>query len=187
LNWICWGTVGLVWLVGAIYNALKVPVAKKQYSFIRDWLLVLLLIFIIEYIIPNTYWSAVTFRRPWLVTVGTVFLVAFTLFTLWARWVLGKMWSSAAMLKVGHELRTDGPYRITRHPIYTGFLGMLLGSTLMNGFGHMLPYLIAVILVFFKKIKSEEKLLEDAFGEQYIAYRKQVPALIPGIKFFKKV
>jgi protein-S-isoprenylcysteine O-methyltransferase Ste14 len=178
--------VGLAWLVGAIYNAVKVPVAKKQSVFIRDWLFMLLWVVIFQYFIPNRWWSVITISRPWLVTVGAVFLVTSTLFTLWARWALGKMWASSAMLKVGHELRTDGPYRITWHPIYTGLSGMLLGTTLMNGFGYMLPYLIAVILVFFKKIDSEEKLLENAFGEQYIAYRNRVPQLIPGMKLFKK-
>lgn len=186
LNWVCWGIVVLVWLVGAIYNAVKVPVAKKQSSFVRIWLLALLSVAMIEYFIPNHWWLVITFNRPWLATVGAIFLVAFTLFTLWARWALGKMWSSVAVLKVGHELRTDGPYRITRHPIYTGMSGMMLGSTLIHGFGSMLPYLIALLFIFLKQIDVEEKLLENAFGKQYIAYRKRVPQLIPGIKLFRK-
>ena len=45
------------------------------------------------------------------------------------------MWSMDAAVKEGHRLRTEGPYGITRHPIYTGLLGMLLGSLLLAGVG----------------------------------------------------
>ena len=60
--------------------------------------------------------------------IGLVILLGSTVFTLWARFALGTMWTLDARLKEGHALRTDGPYRITRHPIYTGILGMLLRS-----------------------------------------------------------
>ena len=45
-------------------------------------------------------------------------LVGSTVFTLWARWTLGKMWSSVPAVREKHELRTEGPYRVTRHPAY---------------------------------------------------------------------
>jgi protein-S-isoprenylcysteine O-methyltransferase Ste14 len=54
-------------------------------------------------------------------------------FTLWARFSLGTMWSVAPKVKGDHQLRTHGPYAVTRHPIYTGLLGMMLGATLLAG------------------------------------------------------
>src|SRR5215831_8584943 len=44
--------------------------------------------------------------------------------------VLGKHWSLAARVVKGHELIVEGPYRIVRHPIYTGMLGLLIASGL---------------------------------------------------------
>jgi protein-S-isoprenylcysteine O-methyltransferase Ste14 len=43
------------------------------------------------------------------------------------------MWSAAPAVKEGHQLRTTGPYAVTRHPIYTGIPGMMLGSGLLAG------------------------------------------------------
>jgi protein-S-isoprenylcysteine O-methyltransferase Ste14 len=76
-------------------------------------------------------WSALAVHVTELQVIGVILLIAATLFTLWSRLVLGTMWSSAAAVKSDHQLRTGGPYRVTRHPIYTGILGMLAGTTLM--------------------------------------------------------
>lgn len=68
-------------------------------------------------------------------TVGITLLVVCTAFTLWARAALGTMWTSSAVVKADPELRTDGPYGITRRPIYTGLLGMVAGTALIEGLG----------------------------------------------------
>ena len=54
--------------------------------------------------------------------LGLVVLLAATVLTIWARLALGAMWSAAPTVKEEHRLRTSGPYRITRHPIYTGLI-----------------------------------------------------------------
>ena len=113
---------------------------------------------------------------------GLLLLLAATAFTLWARVVLGTMWSMDAVAKQGHELRTDGPYAVTRRPIYTGMLGMLLGSVLLAGAGRAL-LLVPVGLVFFEvKLHLEERLLSEAFPQDYARYRRRVPQLVPGLR-----
>ena len=52
------------------------------------------------------------------------------------------------MLREHPELRTSGPYRIIRHPIYTGILGMLLGSAMLLGSVMTLSALIVAVSVF---------------------------------------
>ena len=69
----------------------------------------------------------------WARLLGLALLLAATGLTLWARLVLGTMWSAAPAVKAEHQLRTTGPYAVTRHPIYTGLLGMMLGSGLLAG------------------------------------------------------
>ena len=105
-------------------------------------------------------------------------LVAATAFTLWARVVLGTMWSSTAVAKTGHKLRTDGPYAITRHPIYTGLAGMLLGTALVNDLGRLAVVFVLGVLFLESKARTEERLLSDVFPE-YESYRRRVPRLVP--------
>ena len=68
--------------------------------------------------------------------------------------------------------------------MYTGTVGMLLGSMLMNGFS-MLLFLIGVFVVL-RKVRTEERLLEESFVGQYDEYRRQVPQLVPGLQLLKR-
>jgi protein-S-isoprenylcysteine O-methyltransferase Ste14 len=89
------------------------------------------------------------------------------------------MWTSAAVVKDHHALHTQGPYGITRHPIYTGVLGMVLGTALLNGWGPFGAVFLVAVLVLETKIHAEEQLLTSSFGEAYERYRQRVPQLVP--------
>jgi protein-S-isoprenylcysteine O-methyltransferase Ste14 len=78
-------------------------------------------------------------HAPGIRFLGLAILLAATALTLWARLALGAMWTAAPTVKQEHQLRTSGPYAITRHPIYTGLLGMLLGSGLLYRVAEMMP------------------------------------------------
>ena len=90
---------------------------------------------VVRLAVPRADWQSVTFYAPWARFLGLAILLAATALTLWARFTLGLMWSAVPAVKEGHQLRTSGPYAITRHPIYTGLLGMLLGTMLVAGAG----------------------------------------------------
>jgi protein-S-isoprenylcysteine O-methyltransferase Ste14 len=95
---------------------------------------------------------------------------------------LGKQWALAARLVEGHTLIQDGPYRFVRNPIYAGMFGMLLATGL--AVAQWIPLLIAIVLFIpgtYIRIRSEERLLRQAFGPEFEAYARNVPALIPGI------
>jgi protein-S-isoprenylcysteine O-methyltransferase Ste14 len=95
---------------------------------------------------------------------------------------LGKQWSLTARVTEGHRLVVEGPYSVVRNPIYTGMLGMLVAT----GFAlsHW-PNLLAGIVVFLIgtmiRVRSEEKLLREAFGPEFEAYSSRVRAIIPGL------
>jgi protein-S-isoprenylcysteine O-methyltransferase Ste14 len=108
--------------------------------------------------------------------VASVWLVASAVRT------LGKQWALAARLVEGHKLITEGPYGFVRNPIYTGMLGMLVATGLAMEHWVALDFavvLFAVGLVI--RVRSEEKLLRAAFGEEFEDYAKRVPAVLPGI------
>jgi protein-S-isoprenylcysteine O-methyltransferase Ste14 len=95
---------------------------------------------------------------------------------------LGKEWSITARVVTGHKLATEGPYRLVRHPIYAGMLGMLLATGI--AISHW-PALLIALFVFFigtmVRIRSEERLLRETFGAEFDEYTQRVPALLPGL------
>ena len=126
-------------------------------------------------------------HSSWVEIPGLALLLAATIFTIWARLSLGSMWSmSPDVLQQYHELRTDGPYAVTRHPIYTGLLGMLLGTVLLNGFGVSVVALLAGVVVFATRVPVEEKLMSQTFPGDYERYQQLVPRLIPRPDRFRR-
>jgi isoprenylcysteine carboxyl methyltransferase (ICMT) family protein YpbQ len=120
--------------------------------------LVVIAVLVAIRLVPLADWRPLVVRAPWVRALGLAVLFGFTAFTLWARVALGTMWSMDSLLKQDHQLRTSGPYAITRHPIYTGLLGMLIGTVLLVGVGRQV-LLLPVGVVFFEiKIHMKERL-----------------------------
>lgn len=176
---LCWAALVVVWLVGAVYNARNAPAARERQRLGPAWLIGIAAYLLLRSTIPKWVWAPLTVHSPWLVWVGVAVLVGATAFTLWARTALGTMWTSSAVVKEAHLLRTDGPYRITRHPIYTGLLGMLAATALATGLGRWIAVTLFALALLLVKIRAEEQLLESAFGDEYRDYRRRVPMLVP--------
>jgi protein-S-isoprenylcysteine O-methyltransferase Ste14 len=183
---ICWGGLGLFWAIGWVYNLWKAPVVQRRTTFLPLWILSIALVWLASIFLRHNALAFMTFTAPWLQLAGAILLISATAFTFWARWVLGTMWAAVAEIKEGHQLRTEGPYRITRHPIYTGLIGMLLGSLFIGGFGIWVLYFIVGLIAVIIKALSEERLLKETFGEQYTQYQQHVPRLIPGKQLFTR-
>jgi protein-S-isoprenylcysteine O-methyltransferase Ste14 len=112
-----------------------------------------------------------------------LFAVALTwggvLFSIWARAILGRNWSSSVTLKQEHELISTGPYSKVRNPIYTGMLLGGLGIVVAVGTaGAIVGYLIAFAALLRKSL-IEQRMLTAHFGEAYNTYRRRTKLLIP--------
>ena len=178
----CWGAFVVAWLAGALYNAARGPAKRSRTRFSPVILVGAFIGSVVFRAVPYADWQALTVQAPWVRVIGLAILFGSTVFTLWARVVLGVMWSSDPIVKQGHELRTGGPYGITRHPIYTGMLGMLLGTVLLAGVGQQILIFPVGLLLFEIKIGIEEPLMSATFPNEYPRYRQQVPKLIPGLR-----
>jgi protein-S-isoprenylcysteine O-methyltransferase Ste14 len=141
----------------------------------------LVVIIVVAVAVPRADWDSVGPHQAWVRLLGLVLLVAATGFTVWARLVLGAMWSGAPAVKQEHQLRTTGPYAVTRHPIYTGLLGMMLGSGLLAGGRWILAFPVFLVL-FEVKIRIEERFMTAEFPDDYPRYRQRVPQLVPGLR-----
>jgi protein-S-isoprenylcysteine O-methyltransferase Ste14 len=120
---------------------------------------------------------------PWQFWAGAFVTASGLLFTVWARVHLGRNWSSVVTIKEGHELIDTGPYALVRHPIYTGLLVAIFGSAMARcEWRGVLAVLIACAALW-RKLRIEERWMAERFGEQYAAYRRRVPALVPFLKW----
>jgi protein-S-isoprenylcysteine O-methyltransferase Ste14 len=96
----------------------------------------------------------------------------------WARVALGRNWGMPMSRKDQPELVTSGPYASIRHPIYSGILLGIVGTALATElwwlvvFGTLGAYFVWSAIV-------EERLMGDAFGAVYAAYRARTKMLIP--------
>lgn len=118
-------------------------------------------------------------RSPASAYAGLALTVAGVAFAIWARVMLGGNWSGIVTIKEDHTLVRSGPYRLVRHPIYTGIWAGLVGTALAYGEIRGLIGAGVALLSFWLKSRIEEKLLTEQFGEQYARYRREVKALIP--------
>jgi protein-S-isoprenylcysteine O-methyltransferase Ste14 len=185
VTWICWGVVLVVWIAGALVGGRN---GQRQGSANGAlWRIGAVVLAGALYRAARHDLHKVADHSLWIEIPGLVLLVASTVFTIWARVRLGRMWSASPdTLQESHELRTDGPYAVTRHPIYTGLLGMLLGSVLLNGLGVSLVFLVIGAAVVATRIPIEERLMSKTFPEQYARYRKRTPRIVPGLQLLRR-
>lgn len=80
------------------------------------------------------------------------------------------------------ELLTGGPYSIVRHPLYSGFLVLTIGLSILYTTAETVFLVILSLVVIFYFIPREEEQLKEKYGNKYREYMKAVPyRLIPGI------
>lgn len=179
---VCWLTFAAVWAVTANYNVTRAPAERQRSWYGTGVLPVVIISVVIRLAVPRAGWQSVAFSAPWARFAGLAILLAATALTVWARFALGLMWSAAPAVREGHQLRTRGPYAITRHPIYTGLLGMVAGTALVAGGGAwIVPFPVALVLIEFK-IRIEERFMTAEFPGEYPGYRRRVPRLVPGLR-----
>src|SRR5581483_1293782 len=109
----------------------------------------------------------------WLAVLGLALTAAGIAIAIWARVYIGANWSGRVTRKVGHELVQSGPYRLVRHPIYSGLLLGMLGTGLTN---FRLRSLLGVALLwlgFWIKKSFEEDLMQQTFGSEYTHYKER--------------
>jgi len=113
-----------------------------------------------------------------LIVTGLVLFVSGLSLAIWARLYLGKNWGMPMSLKQDPELVTSGPYRLIRHPIYSGFLLALLGSALAIS----LYWLIILVFAggyFIYSAFIEDRIMLHQFPKTYPSYKAKTRMLIP--------
>jgi len=100
-------------------------------------------------------------------------------FAVWARVNLGSNWSSVPTIKDKHQLIRSGPYRLVRHPIYSGILLAMMGTFLANGKVRGALAIILLWIGWLVKSRMEEKFMVRTFGAEYEEYSRSTGGLFP--------
>ena len=104
-------------------------------------------------------------------------------FAWWARLHLGRLWSGTITLREGHRVVDTGPYRLVRHPIYTGFLAASWAFALQAPAWTVLIGAAILTAQMAWKARREEAFLREELGAAaYGAYAARTPMLIPFVR-----
>jgi protein-S-isoprenylcysteine O-methyltransferase len=100
----------------------------------------------------------------------------------WASVLLGRFLMHEAAVREDHDLVVSGPYRLVRHPVYTGYLALLLGS----GLGSLNVCLLLLwpvsLLGILIQAAAEERVLGARFGPDYERFAGRVGRLVPRLR-----
>jgi protein-S-isoprenylcysteine O-methyltransferase Ste14 len=130
---------------------------------------------------PNVGAGLEGFGAALLVLIGIALITAG--FALW-------LWTVRLLMRIGkgtlapwdptRKLVVEGPYRLVRNPMITAVLAVLLGEAALFGSRGVLTWaalFLGINWVYF--VLLEEPGLERRFGDEYRAYRRNVPRWIP--------
>ena len=113
---------------------------------------------------------------------GIVIMVGGIALRWWANQTLGAYYTRTLRITQGQRIVQDGPYRVIRHPGYLGIMLMWGGAALATlNWITALIVVVGGLAVFSYRIRSEEAMMAEAFGERYTAYEDRTWRLVPFI------
>ena len=141
-------------------------------------------------LIGGGYWLAVnlTYRwspaapnlGDWAVWTGAALTLAGAALRVWSVATLGRYFTYVVQVSADQQVVETGPYRLVRHPSYSGALlmGAGIGLSLRSPYA---PLLIVgtSLLAYIIRIFVEERALAEGIGEPYRAYMRRTKRLIP--------
>ena len=112
--------------------------------------------------------------------LGIGLMIAGILLRQWSIAVLGRYFSRTVGVQEGQAVVDRGPYRLVRHPAYTGSLLTMVGlGFVLQSWGAVLVLIAFFGVAFGYRIHVEEGVLTSKLGDEYVAYSKKTKRLIP--------
>ena len=115
---------------------------------------------------------------PWRAAIGLVLFGLGLGFAIWARVNIGRNWGVPMTRKDDPELVTSGPYRLVRHPIYSGILAAGIGTAVALSWLWLTAVVLAGIYFLYSAV-VEERYLTEQFPDDYPAYKRSTKMLVP--------
>jgi protein-S-isoprenylcysteine O-methyltransferase Ste14 len=157
---------------------------SKKYSTLLALLICYEVLTLFLYLLypESIIWAAVS--MPLLLRwLGVIFgLLALLLFA-WVHRNLGENFSIKLKIKDKQNLVVTGPYRWVRHPMYTAFYLLHIAAFFLTANWFIgVTWLIGLSIIVVSKVKREEAMLLEIFGDEYSAYMERTGRLIPLLK-----
>ena len=130
----------------------------------------IILILVLHFVIP----LAQIIEMPWRLA-GLIPLVLGAVLNLAADNSMKRYETTVKPFKRSTTLVTEGVFKICRHPMYLGFVLILLGIAVL--LGSAAPFLIVILFPFFLEfvyIREEERMLGEQFEQQWEDYCTRV-------------
>jgi protein-S-isoprenylcysteine O-methyltransferase Ste14 len=111
----------------------------------------------------------------WRVPLGWALVVFFVVWNGWALWLFARHETGLLPGQATKELIEEGPFRVSRNPLYVGLLALYVGLALLAPTFWALALLpVAVLLILWGSIVPEERYLHERLGPPYDEYRRRV-------------
>jgi protein-S-isoprenylcysteine O-methyltransferase Ste14 len=111
----------------------------------------------------------------WRVPLGWALVLLFVGWNGWSLWLFGRHGTGLLPGEATHAMIEEGPYRLSRNPLYVGLLALYLGLALLAPtFWGLVLFPAAVLLVLWGAIRPEERFLHERFGAPYDDYTRRV-------------
>ena len=179
--------LGVVYLISELLLTVtrrsRSRTGKKQN---RSTLLVVWLVIIVSVaagIYVAKHWPAAALpHQQGFMFAGIALFVTGLLLRWWAIITLGRFFTVDVTIEPDHELVERGPFRMVRHPSYTGVLLAFVGLALTLGnWSALLVILVPIGAAFIHRMNVEENALSGALGLQYSDYMRRTKRLVPFI------
>jgi len=124
--------------------------------------------------------SGIAMLPSWVYYPGIVLMVSGIVLRQWSIAVLGQFFSGTVGIQEGQKVVDTGPYRLVRHPSYTGALLIFVGLGLaVQSWGAVLVLLMLFGVAYGYRVYVEEQVLVSKLGDEYVKYSKRTKRLIP--------
>jgi len=174
-----------VWIASEIFGAALVPRLRRRGAprVKRDRgsrALITVAILVSMFIAFYFGYGGVGALPDWIFCVGIFLMFLGILVRQYAIWILGRFFSLTVQISEDHKVVEKGPYRLVRHPSYTGIMITFAGLGLaVQSFGALLVLLLFFGISFGYRMYVEERTLLSGLGQDYASYMKRTKRLIP--------
>jgi protein-S-isoprenylcysteine O-methyltransferase Ste14 len=181
------GELGLIYLVSEVLLTLtrrsrsKTGTKQDRSTLGMIWLVIAVSVTTGIFVAQNFQAAALSHGRIFAIA-GVVLFIAGLILRWWAIITLGRFFTVDVTIEKDHKLVERGPFRVVRHPSYTGVLLAFVGFALSLRNWAALPVIfLPIAAAFIRRMNVEEEALSRALGACYAEYMKHTKRLMPFI------